>query len=106
MTVQLPAGISDRIVSLRLRRCAATLRELREDLQITRAQLDVMNDDASDAELRALVSETPLAEATFREAKSHSTALGRHLAHLESQIAQLEREQDDLLDRLQGNTAS
>ncbi len=106
MTVQLPAGISDRIVGLRLRRCTATLREVREELSISRAQLEVLHDDAADAELRALVSETPLAEATFRESQAHSTALGRHVAHLETQIAELEREQDELLDRLRGHATS
>ncbi|NBN97039.1 MAG: hypothetical protein EBV41_05345 [Actinobacteria bacterium] len=106
MAVQLPVGISDRLLSLRLRRCTATLRELRDDLQITMAQLDVVNDDTTDAELRALVSETPLADAHLRESKAHSTALGRHVAHLEERIAQLEQEQNDLLDRLHGNAAS
>lgn len=100
MSVQLPMGISDRLARHRLARCAATLRELREELRISREQLDVVGDDAADAELRAIVSETPSAEATHRESQGHMVALTRHVRHVEERIAELEREQDALLDRL------
>ena len=100
MTLQLPMGIGERLARHRLTRCTATLRELREDLRVTREQYDVMHDDAADAELRAIVSETPSAEADHREAQSHFVAIKRHLAHLETSIAALEREQDDLLEQI------
>ena len=93
-------GISERLTNHRLARCSATLRELREDLQVTREQLDAISDDAADAELRAIVSETPGAEALHRESQGHCVALARHLRHLETRIAELEHEQDVLLDRL------
>jgi hypothetical protein len=100
MSVQLPMGISERLTNHRLARCSATLRELREDLRVTREQFDAISDDAADAELRAIVSETPSAEALHRESHAHCLALSRHLRHLETKIADLEREQDVLLDRL------
>jgi hypothetical protein len=100
MSVQLPMGISDRLVRHRLARCSATLRELREELRISGEQLAVIGDDAADAELRAIVSETPGAQAEHREQHGHVLALANHVQHLESRIADLEREQDKLLDRL------
>ena len=100
MSVQLPMGISERLTRHRLARCAATLRELREDLRVTQEHYDVMHGDAADAELRAIVSETPSAEADHREAQSHFMAIHRHLQHLTQTISVLEREQDELLDRL------
>ena len=100
MSVQLPMGISERLVRHRLLRCGATLRELREDLRVTREQFDVMRDDAADAELRAIVSETPSAQADHREVQGHFVAITRHLRHLEASIAALEQEENSLLDRL------
>jgi len=100
MAVQLPMGIGERLTRHRLTRCNATLRELREDLRVTREHYDVMHYDAADAELRAIVSETPSAEADHRDAQSHFVAIKRHLSHLENSIAALEREQDELLDQL------
>lgn len=100
MSVQLPAGIEQRLVRHRLARVTATLQELREDLRITREQFQMMGDDAADAELRAIVSETPSAEADHRDSQRHFLAIAKHLTHLESAIADNERELDALLDRL------
>ena len=55
------------------------MRRLRDDLRITDEQAFVLPNDSPDAE-----------------------ALARHRAHLVAEIAQLEREQDELLDRLGG----
>lgn len=100
MSVQLPMGISERLARHRLTRCTSTLKELREDLRVTREHFEVMRDDATDAELRAIVSETPSAEAVNRESQGHFVAIQRHLAHLEARIAEFENEQDVLLDTL------
>jgi len=100
MTLQLPMGIGERLTRHRLARSTATLRELREELRVTREHFEVMHDDAADAELRAIVSETPSAEADHREAQNHFVAIKKHLEHLESEIAVREREQDYLLDQL------
>jgi hypothetical protein len=102
MSVQLPMGINERLTRHRLARCVATLRELREDLRVTREHFTVISEEASDTELRALVSETPSAEAEHRENQGHLIAIGRHLRHLEERIAECELEQDLLLDRLSG----
>lgn len=100
MSVQLPMGINERITRHRLARCSATLRELEEELRISKEQLEVVSDDAADAELRAIVAETPSAQATHRESQGHYVALAKHVHHLEARIGKLRQEQDDLLDRL------
>ncbi len=100
MSVQLPNGIEQRLVRHRLARCNATLQELRGDLLVTREQHAIMHDDAAEAELRAIVAETPSAEAENRDSQRHYVAIARHLAHLEATIALRERELDNLLDRL------
>jgi len=46
------------------------------------------------------VSETPLADQEHRDAERTTAAMARHRAELVEQIDRLEREQDDLLDRL------
>ena len=55
---------------------------------------------ADDARLRALVSETPLAGQEHTEAQRHADAMARHREDVLHQLAELEKQQDDLLDRL------
>jgi hypothetical protein len=76
------------------------LRRLRADLLVAQEQLVYMEGEADAARLRALVSETPLADAEARESRRHSDALGRQRDVLARSIAELEREQDALLDRM------
>ena len=63
-------------------------------------QLAVLADAADDARLRALVSETPLAGREHTEAQRHADAMARHRADVLDQLNELERTQDELLDRL------
>ena len=76
------------------------LKQLRAELVITDEQMVQFVDEADDARLRALVSETPLADREHHEAQRHADAMGRHRAEVLSTIEQLERRQDELLDRL------
>ncbi len=46
------------------------------------------------------MSETPLAGREHREAQRHADAMARHRADVVARIADLERSQDELLDRL------
>ena len=63
-------------------------------------QVAHFEETAEDARLRALVSETPLADAEAREAQRHADAQRRARDDLLRSIAALEREQDALLDRM------
>jgi demethoxyubiquinone hydroxylase (CLK1/Coq7/Cat5 family) len=84
----------------RLSEVANQLKELRRELSVTDEQLTQLADEADDARLRSLVSETPIAEREHREAARHADAMGRHRTDVVASIARLEQQQDDLLDRL------
>jgi hypothetical protein len=76
------------------------LKQLRAELNVTDEQMLHFAEAADDARLRALVSETPLADRDHHEAQRHADAMGKHRAEVLSTIDQLERRQDELLDRL------
>ena len=88
------------LLERRLTEVADRLRELRRDLVVSDEQLGQLAEQADEARLRALVSETPLAEQEHREAQRHAEAMARHRADVQAEIERLERSQDDLLDRL------
>lgn len=93
-------AVTRSLLERRLSEISARLRELRAELQVTDEQYVQMADEADDARLRALVSETPLAGRDHREAQRHADAMARHRAEVARQIAELEKAQDDLLDRM------
>jgi hypothetical protein len=93
------------LVERRLSEVAERLRELRLELAVTEEQLRHLAEEADDARLRALVSETPMAGHEHREAQRHADAMSRHRADVEATIAKLEQQQDDLLDRLTAEPA-
>ena len=86
-------------IERRLRAVGEQLRSARDDLAVTEEQLVQLADEAEDARLRALVSETPLAEKEHRKASRHVDRLRKHRERLVAKIATLDAEQDDLLDR-------
>lgn len=87
-------------VERRLRSVSDQLRSLRDDLRVTDEQLIRLVDEADDARLRALVSETPLAEKEHRAAGRHADRLRKHRDKVVAKLSALEAEQDELLDRL------
>ena len=92
--------MSRRGIERRLDDVTARLKRARAELAVVDEQLAAMADAADDAQIRALVSETPLAEREHREARRHADALARSRAAVLNGIAELERAQDDLLGRL------
>jgi len=84
----------------RLSDVATQLRGLRRELAVTDEQLAQLADEADDARLRSLVSETPIADREHREAARHAGAMERHRTDVVGSIERLERQQDELLDRL------
>jgi hypothetical protein len=89
------------LIERRLTEVHRRLQRAREELAILDEQLAALVDAAEDTKLRALVSETPLAEVEHRDAQRHADAMARSRAALLESIAQLEKAQDDLLDRLE-----
>ena len=86
-------------IERRLRGVGRQLSALRTDLRVCEEQLDQVNDEAAECRLRALVSETPLAEREHREAQRHAERLRRHRDEIAARVARLEADQDALLDR-------
>ncbi|HEY4948685.1 MAG TPA: hypothetical protein VII19_12360 [Acidimicrobiales bacterium] len=72
----------------------------RSELAVLDEQLVVVNEIADDTRLRALVSETPVASKEHDEASRHATVMLQTRAALVAQIVELERRQDELLNRL------
>ena len=72
---------------------------LRVDLHVCEEQLVQIADEADECRLRALVSETPIAEREYREAQRHADRLRQHRDEIAARIARLETDQDVLLDR-------
>jgi len=82
------------------------LKRLRAELAVSDEQCQFFEAEAEDARLRALVSETPVAEADSREVRRHADAQSRHRDALRRAVAELEGEQNALLDRMAAEMAS
>jgi len=78
------------------------IKRAKEELRISSEQLDHLAAEAEEARIRAMVSETPLAEQEFQEASRHAEKMRRHFTELHERIAVLESRQDELLDELTG----
>jgi hypothetical protein len=72
----------------------------RAELAVLDEQLVVVNEIADDTRLRALVAETPVASREYDEANRHAAAMLQTRSALAEQIADLERRQNELIDRL------
>ncbi len=92
--------MSRSLIERKLFEVAERLRALREELSVADEQLAALAEAADDARLRALVSETPIAGREHTEAQRHADAMARHRADVLLQLTELERTQDELLDRL------
>ncbi len=92
--------MSRSLVERRLSEVAARLKRLREELGVSDEQLATLAEAADEARLRALMSETPLADREHQDAQRHADAMTRHRAEVLDDIARLEQAQDELLDRL------
>lgn len=87
-------------IERRLTRVGQELAGLREELRVTDEQLQHFAEDASDAELRAIVSENGLDQRAAKDATRTVEAMQRQRRHVVGEIERLERAQDELLDEL------
>ena len=88
------------LVEKQLSASAERLRRLRNELAVIDEQLASLDDVADESRLRALMSETPLADREHTEARRHAEAMASQRAHVIETIGKLERSQNELLDRL------
>jgi hypothetical protein len=93
--------MSRRLIERRLTEVHRRLQRAREELRIIEEQLAALADAADEARIRSLVSETPIAEVEHRDAQRHADAMARSRAAVLESISELERAQDELLDRLE-----
>jgi hypothetical protein len=93
-------GMSRSLIERRLTDVAERLKQLRIDLGVADEQLLHFSEEAEDARLRSLVSETPLAEREHRDAARHAAVSARGRDEIVAEIDRLEATQDDLLDQL------
>jgi chromosome segregation ATPase len=96
--------MSRSLLERRLTEVGDRLKQLRGELVVADEQLAHLADAADEARLRALVSETPLADREHHEAQRHADAMLRHRGEVQSSIERLEQTQDELLDRLVAET--
>ena len=89
------SGIERKLVEV-----AERLKRLRADAMVAAEQVAHFDEEAEDARMRALVSETPLAQSDARTSERHAQSQRSAQADLLRSIADLEREQDSLLDRM------
>jgi hypothetical protein len=88
------------LVEKQLSASAERLRRLRNELAVIDEQLASLDGVADESRLRALMSETPLADREHTEARRHAEAMAGQRAHVLEAIGKLERSQNELLDRL------
>jgi hypothetical protein len=69
----------------------------RQELAVLEEQLSVVSEEAEDARVRSLVSETPLAAHDYAEVRRHADAMERARQSLSSSVEELTRRQDELL---------
>jgi hypothetical protein len=93
-------GMHRSLVERRLIEVNSRLKRVREELIVVDEQLTALAEAADEARIRYLVSETPLADRELREARRHADAMARSRAAVVDSITELERAQDELLDRL------
>jgi hypothetical protein len=84
----------------RLRDVSDKLRRARQELTVVEQHFAALGDAADDTRVRALVAESPMADREHHEAQRHADAMDRTRQSLVASIAELQRLQDQLLDRL------
>jgi hypothetical protein len=94
------APMTRTILQRRLVDVSDRLKRLRSELTVTDEQVAFLDGEAEEFRLRALVSETPLADAEARDARQQADTMTRYRDGLVVQIGRLQRELDELLDRM------
>lgn len=89
-----------RLLKKKLADTALRLRQLREELKVAEEQFTHFSDEADEARLRSLVSETPLADQKHREANKHAESMRKHKNMLQNEIERVEALQNELLDQM------
>ena len=87
-------------IERRLKDVHERLKRARHELTVVDQQLAALNEDVDDTRVRAVVDESPMSKREHRDAQRHVDAMVRSREKVLASIAELERSQDELLDRL------
>jgi chromosome segregation ATPase len=87
-------------VERRIRDLHERLVRARQELAVLNEQYAVVSEEAEEARLRSLVSETPLAAHEYGEVKRHADAMARARDALVSTVTDLEKRRDELLQHV------
>ena len=93
-------------IERRLSDLSARRRTLSDELGVLEQQLAHLDDLAEEARVQAVVSGGPLEEQEKREAERHADAMRRHHSDVLGELAKLDIQQDELLDRLMAEKAT
>ena len=99
MARRMACPMARRVIERRLVEVGSRLQRLRSDLAVAEEQLAHFEEEANEARVRALVSETAIADRDHRGAERHAANMTRHRDGLREEIQRLEAAQDELLDR-------
>ena len=97
---RLLVAMNPSILQRRLVDVTERLKKVRAELSVTEEQLVFLEEEADEARLRSLVSETPIGDVEARDARRHADALAHQREALLRTVAELVGEQDRLLDRM------
>lgn len=78
----------------------ARLERARAELALAEEQLSAFEETAEDLRTRMLVSETPLADKEWNEARRHAEVMLRSRDAARQAVVELEHARDELLSRL------
>ena len=92
--------MSKSLIERRLTDVSQRLKRARTELAVIEEQLAVLAEAADEARVRALVSETPLANKEHQEAQRHADAMANSHRMVLASVTELRQAQDELLDKL------
>lgn len=92
--------MSKRSIQRKLTKTSKRLSGLRAELVAVDEQLRSLRADADDTAIRAMVAENTAVDREARQAREHASAYLRQRERVTTEIAELERRQDALLDQL------
>lgn len=88
------------ILEHRIRDLHSKLLRARAELALIEEQLVVVNEEAEDARVRSLVSETPLATHDYAEVRRHADAMERARDSMRARVDDLQRRRDELINHV------
>lgn len=88
----------------RLSALAREIGQIKTEIDILSEQAAFAAETAADANMRALVSETPLADREYSEARRDAEIAERSLVDARARLTALKQEQDRLLEQLFGES--